>query len=281
MPSLSITGTIRDAFVFSSREFVGVLKCVMLPVVSGGVVLYFLGMAYIAELDRFLVHQDERSASLVLAVAGGGLLVLLFFHAVVVAGVISLALGKPRAEGWKYFHIALPEWRVYAGLLRLVVIAGILVMGGQGVRILLLRYGFDPLLGYFSQMFVFLAMIWLCVRIGFFVGPIGVDRDRGQIIGRAWEISAGRFWRLMMIGIAGVVPGIGLYLLGDYVLQATGLIAVPTTVRTLMDLAGALHQMLASLVILLSLTYLISAVLLSSAAAFAYRSLVDENLPPR
>ena len=281
MASLSIRRTLRSSFVFSVRDIGKVLSRVLLPSILGGAMLYTLGIAYIAELDRFLAHHDERSASLVLALAGGGLLILLFLHAVVVTGVISLVLGKPRTHGWNWFHVALPEWRVYAGLLRLVVIAGILVTGGEGVRVLLLRLGVDPIFGYISQLLILLLLVWLTIRLGFFIGPVGVDRETGQLVGRAWEVSSLDFWRIAAIGVVCLIPGIAFYLLGEYCLRVTGLIAIPQSVRTLTDVAGVLHSMLITLVVLISITYLFCAIPLSAAAAFAYRDLVRAGAPER
>lgn len=273
MPTPSVRKSVVAAFRFSSENFVEILKRVLLPVICGGGVLYLLAIAYIAELDRFLIGHDQRSASLVLALAGGGFLLLLFFHAVVVTAVISLALDKPRAGGWQFFHVALSEWRVYAGLLRLVVICGILVVGAQGVRILLLRFGYDPLFTYLSQSVVFFALIWIVVRVGFFVGPVGVDRSSGQIVGRSWEISAGFFWRLLAISLLGLFPGVLFYLMGEYILRSTGMVQIVGTIDSLVALASALHQMLLSLVVLSSATYVVFTIPLSAAAAFAYREL--------
>lgn len=275
MSSLRIGKTVSASFDFSARHLGEILKRIVLPAVLGGAILYVLALAYIAELDRFLVDHDQRSASLVLALAGGGFLALLFLHAVVVTAIISLILDKPREGGWRFFHVGLAEWRVYAGLLRLVVIAGILIVGGQGVRILLLRFGYDPLISYFSELFIFLAMIWIVIRIGFFVGPVGVDRKSGQIIGRSWEVSAGLFWRLFAIAILCILPGVLFYLLGEYILRATGAVQITESINSLVALASALHRMLFSLVMLLSATYLICTIILSAAAAFAYRALVE------
>lgn len=274
MPPLPILATIHAAFVFSVRNLPEILKRILLPAISGGAILYVLALAYIIELDRFLIDHDQRSASLVLAVAGGGFLALLFLHAIVATAVISLIFEKPRDAAWRYFHIALSEWRVYAGLLRVVVIAGILIVGGQGVRILLLRFGYDPALGYISQLAILLVLIWVLIRIGFFVGPVGVDRTSGQIVGRSWEVSVAQFWRLLVISFICVLPGISFYLFGEYVLRAMGLVRFSGSIHTLVDLTNALHQMLFRLVVLLSITYVICAVVLSAAAAFAYRSLL-------
>lgn len=274
MTSLSIRDTVRAALVFSVRNLPEILKRILLPVISGGVILYLLGIAYISELDRFLVDHDQRSASLVLAVAGGGFLALLFLHAIVATAVISLIFGKPRDKAWRYFHIALSEWRVYAGLLRMVVIAGILIVGGQGVRILLLRFGYDPTLGYISQFVVLLVLLWLLVRLGFFIGPVGVDRARGQIIGRSWEVSSTEFWRLLAISVICVLPGAIFYVLGEYLMRAAGMVQISGSISTLVDLTSALHQTLFRLVALLSVTYLVCVTVLSAAAAFAYRALL-------
>ncbi|MBS0274812.1 MAG: hypothetical protein JSR55_10520 [Proteobacteria bacterium] len=275
MPAPSIRKSVVAAFRFSSENLIEILKRIVLPVICGGVVLYLLATAYIAELDRFLIGHDQRSASLVLALAGGGFLLLLFFHAVVITAVISLALGKPRTDGWQFFHVALSEWRVYAGLLRLIVICGILVVGAQGVRILLLRFGYDPIFTYLSQSTAFLSLIWILIRVGFFVGPVGVDRSSGQIVGRSWEISAGLFWRLLAISVLGLFPGLLFYLLGEYILRTTGMVQIVGTVDSLVALAGALHQMLLSLVVLSSATYVVFTIPLSAAAAFAYRDLTS------
>ncbi len=280
MAPLSVRDTVRASFAFSVRNLPEILKRVLLPAISGSVILYLLGIAYISELDRFLVDHDQRSASLVLAVAGGGFLALLFLHAIVATAVISLIFEKPRDKAWHYFHIALSEWRVYAGLLRMVVIAGILIVGGQGVRILLLRFGYDPTLGYMSQLAIFLVLVWLLVRLGFFIGPVGVDRTRGQIVGRSWEVSSTDFWRLFAISIISVLPGIIFYLLGEYILRVTGMVQISGSISTLVGLTGVLHQMLFSLVVLLSATYLICAIILSAASAFAYRTLLSEGAEP-
>ena len=274
MASLSIVDTVRASFVFSVRNFPEILRRIFLPAISGGAIFYILALAYITELDRFLIDHDQRSASLVLALAGGGFLALLFLHAIVATAVISLVFDKPRDAAWRYFHVAFSEWRVYAGLLRVGVIAGILVVGGQGVRILLLRFGYDPILGYLSQLIVFLLLIWVLIRLGFFLGPVGVDRTTGQIVGRSWEISATAFWRLLLISIVCMLPGVTFYLLGEYVLRAAGVVHFSGSIHTLVDLTSALHQMLFRLVALLSVTYVMCAVALSAAAAFAYRALL-------
>jgi hypothetical protein len=275
MRPLPILKTVSVGFVFSARNGIEILKRILLPVICGGAVLYVLATAYIAELDSFIVDHDQRSASLVLALAGGGFLLLLFLHAVVATAVISLVLNKPRDGGWRYFHMGLAEWRVYAGLLRLVVITGILIVGGQGVRILLLRFGYAPFWGYIGQFILLLAMMWIVIRIGFFVGPVGVDRTSGQIVGRSWEVSAGNFWRLLAVSIVCVLPGAFAYLLGEYMLRATGVIHIVGAINSLAALAGALHQMLVSLVLLLSASYVVCAIAISAASAFAYRALLN------
>lgn len=278
MSALSIRSIVRTSFGFSVRNIGEILKRVLLPSILGGAMLYILAIAYIAELNRFLASHDERSASLVLAVAGGGLLLLLFLHSVVVAGIISLALAKPRAPGWNWFQIGLPEWRVYAGLLRFVVIVGLLVTGGEGTRVLFLRLGFEPTVGYASQFLVLPILLWLTIRLGFYIGPVGVDRDRGQIVGRAWEISSIGFWRIAAIAIACLLPGVAFYLLGDYGLRLTGEIALPSSVQTLREISSALHSMLTMFVILTSVTYLICTIPLSAASAFAYRDVVGKSV---
>ena len=59
MSSLSIVDTVRASFAFSVRNSAEILKRILLPAISGGAILYILALAYITELDRFLVDHDH------------------------------------------------------------------------------------------------------------------------------------------------------------------------------------------------------------------------------
>ena len=58
------------------------------------------------------------------------------------------------------------------------------------------------------------------------------------------------------------------------------MVQISGSISTLVGLTGVLHQMLFSLVVLLSATYLICAIILSAASAFAYRTLLSEGAEP-
>jgi len=276
LPHISISQALRFAFSFSYRNAAAIAARIALPAVVGWIAFYLSLFLYMKELVRYLNNPSDRIASLVLGLATAGLLVTLFLHTVMVASVTALALGREDG-GWKYFRAARREWRLYAANLRLLLVAGIWL---GAMQLLHFAAGWASLPASFGLVLdVIMAggLGFLAVRVSSLVAPVSVGNTHGEILRRAWRLSAGNFWRLAAIVATLLLLGLVVEAVCEFALRAGGLIPPFPSSASLADYAAMYQEALPGILLVIGIAYLVSNILLTAARVSVYRQLTEQT----
>ncbi|HEY5046884.1 MAG TPA: hypothetical protein VII49_02555, partial [Rhizomicrobium sp.] len=142
-----------------------------------------------------------------------GLLGLLSFlvTCMVTVGIQRRALGRHRAPEYVFLSLATPVWRMVGALfLAWLVIAFIALATGAvvvGIWFVAgnLAPGFAWTVRAIAIVAAFLWIVYLIVRLTFLL-PAVVVAEKRIGLARAWELSAGNFWRIFAVAIAVFVP---------------------------------------------------------------------------
>lgn len=275
MPRISITSALSFSLRFLFRNFVEIAVRIFLPALIGWVVLYVSLSLYLHELVRYLDNPSDRIASLILGLATGGLLLTLLLHSAIVTSVTELAMGVP-SIGWKYFHAARREWRVYAAKLRFLVAVAVWVIALQFLRIVVVKL---LALSYFNGVILAvmaIGVLWLVVRLWFLLAPVSVADARGHVLRRAWRLSRGNFWRIASIVLFVLLVGMVIEIAGETVLRLGGFLAPFPSSGTLAGFARMYQMILPHALLAIGVAYLFVVTVLAGAAADVYRQLTEQ-----
>ncbi len=278
MPHISVSKTLGFAFSFLFRNAAAIASRVVLPALVGWIVFYVSIFLFLAELERFLNVPSDRIAGVIFGLAAGGLLVTLFLHCVIVAAVAALALGL-EDDGWKLFHIARREWRLYAANLRLLLVAAIWMGSILTLQFAATRLSSPVHLELAANLLMAGGLGFLAVRGWFLTAPVSVAKPDGPILRRAWRLSAHDAWRLAAIVFVLAMLGLAVETAGEFVLQASGAVPPLPSSAPLADYAALYRKILPCVLIAVGVAYLIGSVLLTAARVYVYRQLTERAEP--
>ncbi len=278
MPQVSISKALGFAFSFSFRNAVAIAARIALPALVGWIAFYVSLFLYLTEFQWYVVNPSDRVASLVLGLATAGLLVTLFLHSLIVAAVAALALGL-EDDGWKYFHAARREWRLYAANLRLLLVAGIWVGAMQALQFAAVKLSWPALFGLVLDVLTAGGLGLLAVRVWSLVAPVSVAKTQGNILRRAWQLSAGNSWRLAVIVVVLLLTGLAVETAGEFAMRASGVYPPLPSSDSLAGYAAIYCKVLPGVLGVVGIAYLIGNVLLTAARVHVYRQLTERTEP--
>lgn len=244
---------------------------IFLPALIGWCVLYVSAYLYLSELLSFLGFPSDRSGSIVLGLVAAGFLTLLLLHAMLVTGVTTLAMHISE-EGRPYFRAKRREWRLYAATLRIFLIGLAFVAVMLLARFLIVGANNDALISAFNMSIV-VGLFVLTIRCLFLAPAIVAMEPSGPIVRRAERLSRGIFFRIAAIVIILMVPGVAIETIGEAVLRWVGVFPAVVGEATLSAVALMYSHILPEILILVSLAYVVSAVLITIASTYVYREL--------
>ena len=276
MPRISIRSALSFSLSFFFRNYLEIAARIVLPALIGWVVLYTSLSLYLYELLRYLDNPSDRIASLFFGVATGGLLLTLFLHALIVTSVTELAMGV-ESSGWKYFHAARREWRVYAAKLRFLLMVAVWIIVFLVVRFVAVRVLSLTKLDAGILIVMALGILWLVVRFWFLLGPVAVGNERGHVLRRAWELSSGHFWRIASIVLLVLLAGLAVATAGEKTLLACGVLSPFPTSGSLAGFARMYQNMLPYELFAVGIGYLVVVVVLTAARVEVYRQLTEQT----
>jgi hypothetical protein len=275
---VSIRSTVAFAYGFAIRNAWKILGRVLLPAIGFWASLYFSFAAYLIELERFLRQPNDHAASLVLGLAMTGFLLPLFFHSILMVAVCKLALGKDTPGGWLQMHVSRDEWRLYAALLRLLLIAAIALSALYAVF-----WGIGLLTGtssggalwvpFLAQLVGMAAVVWAAMAVSLLLAPIALE-ETGQIVRRAWRLACRSILPLGIVAISFVVPCVLIQMIGEYIMRHSGLVPPMSEQPTLLDIVTVFRSILPALLLVLTVSYVVGATLFAAGAVPAYSALV-------
>jgi len=273
---ISIGRALRFSLSFLVRNYAAIAVRIALPALAGWIALYISLSMYLAELGRYLDNPSDRVASLVLGLATAGLLVMLFMHSVIVASISALALGY-RDGRWKYFQIERCEWRLYAANLRLLLVLGVWIVAMRVLEIAAIRFlstvNFDLVL----DAIMGAAGAFLVVRVWFLMAPTAVTNTHGKILRRAWQQSAGNFWRVAAIIFVLLLVGLAVETAGEFVLRASVEFPPIPGNGSLADYTAMYRKVLPEVLCVVGIAYLLCNVMMTAARLDVYRQLTENT----
>jgi len=212
MKKIPVGATIAHAYGFAFRQAPIMFKAIWLPLLAQLALVYLL----FQRTALFLAASQAQDPSAVNLVGPLLLLypLLLIFFFAQLAAATETALGRP-PQSWISFHFGKPMWRLLGGflaaLLAIIVIAAIAL-----VLALLAVVGFNmavkaPSSGQAMLVTGLLGIVFGCVlifvliRFLFLLAPVNVSKEKLGV-GQAWHLSAGNFWRILLVALAILVP---------------------------------------------------------------------------
>jgi len=211
MKKIPVGATIAHAYRFAFGHGLEVLKAIWLPLLAQLAVALLLTRRMAVFMTAMQAHDPS-------AVNLFGPLLLLFPLAVIFffaqfTAATEVALGRP-SQTWFAFHFDKPMWRLLGGFLAavlVVAVAALVALIALGVVAFALNLAMpgSKLLGALVPLvgtLVFLCVVaFTGIRFLFLLAPINISEQQLGLR-QAWELSAGHFWRLLLIVLAITIP---------------------------------------------------------------------------
>ena len=217
MKKIPVGATIAHAYRFAFGQAPTLLRVIWLPLLIQLVAAFFL-IKRTALFMAAMQAQDPSVATLLGPMLLLVPLIVVIFFAQLTA-VMETALGNP-PRSWFTFRLDKPMWRLLGGflitgLIIIVSMIGYLIIvyvlaflaevavKASGVaatsrNIFILVTAGAVLVGYGG-------VIFLAVRFLFLMAPVSVSQ-RQIGLEQAWRLSAGNFWRILLIALAILIP---------------------------------------------------------------------------
>ena len=278
MSKIPVGKTIAFAYSFTFGNFLTVLGLSWVPLVLTAVLAFVTLPTYLAGMQAMVTNGDPSGL-----VTGGGLIVLLNIVAfasfiMIYVAIARQALGLRSGPAYFYFSVDAAFWRLLLAYLLTIVIA----IGGAIVIMIV----FGILLVVFAPLAVivmivgFFGLAYVMLRLTFLQPALAVAEEKG-IVGRAWSLGKGNFWRFFAVLLGIMIPMVIVLGVVQVSLFSSLSFVPPPEDASPAEALAAMAQMGAQIVALLPILIPIAIVFYSamiamvvSASAFAYRSLV-------
>ena len=274
MTKIPVLDTIRAAYQFTFTHLGAIIGLIWLPMILATVMGFLVLQRFYAALANALASNNFAQMGPALLGLISFILVGLLLLAMMSVPVMQLALGSRKEGALAHFAFGPPEWRLFrAGLgvtgflFALLMILSMVVAAFLGKAML----GPDVLLMGFV---LYLGIIFFILRFGFFL-PVVAVVETGPVLPRSWLLSAGNFWRILVVFLAVVVPArlamlvVELAVLGPAALE-------PKEMKSTAMMAAQIHAAAQNMPVTAGILFLFTPVLLGlvlGAGAHAYRTL--------
>jgi hypothetical protein len=212
--------------------------------------------------------------------------------AMIAVAITRQALGLRQGPAFAHVSLGSAELRTFGGffglylLLILFFLVFLVILGGVSVgaaSVIKGNAGVAPIMGAGIALAVLiglLALVYWIVRLSFLLVPSVVDGGEFGLT-RSWQLTKGNFWRIVVVGIATLLPvtlvfGIAeLVILGPDFAKPDLALAKDST-ASFHAMAQQMRMMQTHMPVLMGLSFVISPVLYGLAfasAAFVYRAL--------
>jgi hypothetical protein len=212
MTKIPVGKTIAHAYRFAFTNALTILRAVALPLLAQQV-LFYLFLTRAALFLAAAQAQDPSATTMLGPLLLLIVLIAIFFFAQF-AAVTETALGRA-PQSWISFPFGRPMWRLMGGFAAalavitvIVFLAALLLMAipvGVNMAAKTLSQSVSAGLSVVSLCGVLAVWAFVTIRFLFFLAPVNISE---QVVGvkRAWQLSAGNFWRAFLITLAIAVP---------------------------------------------------------------------------
>jgi hypothetical protein len=294
MDTIPVGKSIGGAYGFLVGRFFTILGLSWLPAA-------IYGVGRLAFFHNVIPHilSAAQQGTHPSPVVPGMLLAFILFSLLMVA-IIALplnreALGLHGEPVLARLVVGAPELRLFAAYVRLDIILIALVvalvfgvigvaMGAKAAVAAWPQLGGWPVLPIVHiavALIAVLIMLYVAFRLSFLIAPVAAAEDKARLK-RAWELSAGNFWRIFAIILAIIVPVFIVMGVCEFALMGSQLRALHVAANGHSDPSAVVSMAVAhapALVALAAAAIVIVNALFAGAAATAYRALVPAPEP--
>jgi hypothetical protein len=202
MNKISVQNTINFAYAFTFGNIGSIIGLIWLPTVAIGV-LQFLPYA----LGIAAVNPDQppsQGAALIYLASFFGMWLLYAMNA---AAVIGLALGTRKGGTSAHFSFGRAEFRLFAAfLLYGLLLSAFYIAFSVAIWLISQASSSAAIVVQIALTLGWLgAFVYAGLRLGFLLAPVVVVEESIDLV-RAWQLTAGNFWRLLGIALAILLP---------------------------------------------------------------------------
>ena len=297
MNKIPVGQTIRFAYAFTFGEIGTIIGLIWIPTLINAVASFFVLRAYYDTLINSFENGMPPSG------AGLGWPLLLAFLAMLLLAMIGVAvtqqaLGLRQGPAFARISLGSAEWRAFGGffglyllLVLFIAVFAIVVSAASvaGTNAAQSNPASAGLLAGVIGLAVLIGigiLLYLVVRLSFLLVPSVVDGGEFGL-SRSWLLTKGNFWRIVLIGLATLLPIVLILSVVQLILFGPGYFIpdlqqagdAAARVRVLVD---KMRRTRDNMPVLMGLSFVISPLLyglMFSAAAFAYRSLSNSGAP--
>lgn len=288
MKKIPVLATIREAYGFTFNHLGAIIGLIWLPMIILTVIGFFVLQRYFDAYAGALASGNYAAMgpeALGLFCYVAAALLLLTMMAV---PVTQLALGIRKAGALVHFAFGPTEWRLLRGVLGLVgflVLPLILVsivaafLGAQATEERMMAAVGGLYLLYLA------GTIFFGLRFGLVMPALAVS-ENNPLLTRAWTLTAGNFWRLLLVALALFIPVEALSILIQLAVQGPAAFRSTGELSTAMAAAQA-HAMAMNMPLTSGISFLVAPLVLGlvlGAGASVYRALSDNGrvtiIPP-
>ena len=276
MKKIPILPTIEAAYRFVFTHLGAIIGLIWLPMVMVTVMGFFVEQRYYAALaDAFASNSFANLGPATLSMFCY-FVAMLLLYAVMYVPLIQLALGQRKDSPLVHFAFGAVEWRLFRAMIGL---AAFLL-----IPILILAVLFNlsqnavaagPLAG--GLALALLGILYVALRFIFLLPSVAVSEE-GPVLPRAWQLSSGNVWRILLIVFCTAGPVAILAGLAQLLLEGPG--AFMPAIGTSTALAAAqLHSIGVNMPLSKGIDFLVAPLLLglgSGASAAALTALRSE-----
>ena len=204
--------TISGAYNFAFARFLSILGIVWLPSVVFTVIVVGLVWLAVPDLPRmFITHDFDIEAlmglSRIMLLVG---VIGFLMSSMITVGLQRKALGRYPEPVWFYFSLGAPVWRMAAAFFLAGLVIAFILLAVAGVCGAIWFAAGSVSGGVWAiRVVAILAglcfVIYISARLLFFL-PAVVTAEETIGIERAWILSRGNFWRILLVWVAAILP---------------------------------------------------------------------------
>jgi hypothetical protein len=281
MRRIEVVATIREAYAFALSHIGGVIGLIWVPMVLATIMGFFSLQRYYNDFIDAMAGGNVAALGPSMLMMLGYVVAALLLYAVMFVAVVQLALGARAAPAVAHFAFGNLEWRMFRALVAFIGVVLLLVLPAFIVADAVFTVAGAKLpqsAGPALMLMIFYGVVMLAMPRFFLLLPTVAVAETVPVLRRAWMLSAGNFWRLLVVLLAVFGPILLCFVCLELVLAARAPAHGPAGNEQMQLLAGIMRAR-DVLPLISGLGFLVSPLmvgLLAGASVSVWRALKDE-----
>jgi hypothetical protein len=290
MGSIAVGQSIGGAYGFLFRRFLTILGLSWLP----AAIYAFARLAFLWHVEPRLfaeVHGGGHPSFVTILFVLGYVVLALLLVSVIAVALTRDALDLRDQPVLARLVVGPRELRLFAAYISIdiivIVLVAVLIAGVIGATMgakwalaqgaPLTSWPVLKIVHIAASVIAVLIVLFVTLRLSFLIAPVAAAEDKARI-SRAWELSAGNFWRMFVIALAILVPLLIVIVVCEYAVLGPQIMALHHA-GARRDPSALLSAAIAHgpvLVTIAAAAMVIANALFAGASAAAYRALVPQ-----